>query len=453
MAFVAYVDPNGAFVLTCSGTVVASNLVLTAGHCGASASTGVPYDPSGYAVSTGSLDWTDTTTRQLSGVSRVIVYPGFVSFGGGEFADGDASLLQLSTPTTAPAMPLATDDDAGSYIGGTAAAVAGWGFTQPGGSAPAQLQWGDEVVQDSVYCTQQAERLSALFDSFDQTCAIDAPTNADGICSGDSGGPLVALDPGGSLIEIGITSWTESDCSTQFPDFFTRTDVLSPWIKNWIALLSPPSITTRAATDVRAFSARLNGLVDPNGSPTTYDFQYGTTAAYRHTTTSTATDGAASVNAALTGLASATTYHYRLVGTSANGTTDGADQTFTTSSAPAPGRYRGRTSQGWPITLRVAANGQALSELAFSFDLRCTRLRPPSYKINPLGSRQSPWELNATNGLGFTKRFTDTTGTHYDVSGTFDMTGSATGRLNATWRTPSYGSCRTGTVRWHATRG
>ena len=116
MAFVAYVDPDGAFEFTCSGTVVAVNVVLTAGHCGASESTGVAYDPSSYAVSTGSLDCGRPMIRQVSGVSRVIVYPGFVSFDSGEFADGDASLLQLSTPTTAPAMPLASDpDDASSY--------------------------------------------------------------------------------------------------------------------------------------------------------------------------------------------------------------------------------------------------------------------------------------------------------------------------------------------------
>ena len=203
-------------------------------------------------------------------------------------------------------------------------------------------------MQDSGYCTQQAEDRGAIFDSFDQTCAIDAPTDADGTCSGDSGGPLVALDPSGAVVEIGITSWAAADCSTQDPDFFTRTDVLSHWINDWIALLAPPSITTGAATDVPAFFARVNGQVNPNSFPTTYYFQYGTTTTYGHTTTSTTTDGTseAPVNATLTGLASATTYHFRLIGTSANGRTDGADQTFTTSPAPVRGAYRGRSEPG-----------------------------------------------------------------------------------------------------------
>jgi hypothetical protein len=43
----------------------------------------------------------------------------------------------------------------------------------------------------------------------------------------------------------------------------------------------------------------------------------------------------APVSADLTGLASSTTYHYRVVAVSSAGTIDGADQTFTTTTPPA----------------------------------------------------------------------------------------------------------------------
>ncbi len=41
-----------------------------------------------------------------------------------------------------------------------------------------------------------------------------------------------------------------------------------------------PVVATGAASSVLTQSATLNGTVDPNGSDTTYYFEYGTTTAY-----------------------------------------------------------------------------------------------------------------------------------------------------------------------------
>ena len=71
--FVAFVE-NSAVGFRCSGTVVAPELVLTAGHYAASELTSVPYSPSGYMIYTGNVDWQDGTP---SAVSQVIPYPGF----------------------------------------------------------------------------------------------------------------------------------------------------------------------------------------------------------------------------------------------------------------------------------------------------------------------------------------------------------------------------------------
>ena len=79
MAFVAYFDASGNPEFVCSGTVVAPNVVLTAGHCAVDETTGVPLDPSGYVVVTNSVDWTDAAQRQLGTVSRVIVNPAYDS--------------------------------------------------------------------------------------------------------------------------------------------------------------------------------------------------------------------------------------------------------------------------------------------------------------------------------------------------------------------------------------
>jgi len=98
-----------------------------------------------------------------------------------------------------------------------------------------------------------------------------------------------------------------------------------------------PAATTGAATDVAQSSAAVAGAVNPNGTATSYYFQYGTTTSYGSNTPSTnagagTADVAASAN--LSGLASSTTYHYRVVAVSNAGTTDGIDHTFTTTTPP-----------------------------------------------------------------------------------------------------------------------
>ena len=56
--WMAYVlDFRGNEVGQCSGTVVAPNLVLTAGHCAEDVQTGVVNEASGYRVLTGNVNW------------------------------------------------------------------------------------------------------------------------------------------------------------------------------------------------------------------------------------------------------------------------------------------------------------------------------------------------------------------------------------------------------------
>jgi hypothetical protein len=103
------------------------------------------------------------------------------------------------------------------------------------------------------------------------------------------------------------------------------------------AAAAPPSATTGSSANVAQSSATVNGTVNPNGSDTTYYFQYGTTTSYgSNSAPASAGSGTSdeSVSANLTGLASSTTYHYRLVAVSSAGTTNGADLTFTTTTPP-----------------------------------------------------------------------------------------------------------------------
>jgi len=81
----------------------------------------------------------------------------------------------------------------------------------------------------------------------------------------------------------------------------------------------------------------LTGTVNPGGAATDWWFEYGTSTSYGSKTATTTTGSGSSniaVNASLTGLSVATTYHYRLVAKNGSGTSNGADGVFTTASPP-----------------------------------------------------------------------------------------------------------------------
>jgi hypothetical protein len=92
-----------------------------------------------------------------------------------------------------------------------------------------------------------------------------------------------------------------------------------------------PVATTGAATTVSATSEALAGTVEPNGSDTSYYFEWGPSSAFGHTTPVTdagAGTSASSVSATISGLKPGTTYDFALVATSALGTSTGTTTTF-----------------------------------------------------------------------------------------------------------------------------
>ena len=104
-------------------------------------------------------------------------------------------------------------------------------------------------------------------------------------------------------------------------------------------LVPPPVVATGAASAVEMTSATLNGTVNPNGSATSYRFEWGTTAAYGNSTTLAGLGSGTSdqaVSQAISGLTASTTYHYRVVAvrTATGEVTPGADRTFTTAAPP-----------------------------------------------------------------------------------------------------------------------
>lgn len=135
--------------------------------------------------------------------------------------------------------------------------------------------------------------------------------------------------PGSPTIDQGINSPANgtNDFDGDPRTFGARTDIGADEFR------PAPTAVTGQATNVGLTIATPTGSVNPNSSPTAYRFVYGKTTSYGSSTASKSAGGglaALGVSASLTGLAPATTYHYKLLASSVAGSAQGADRTFTT---------------------------------------------------------------------------------------------------------------------------
>ncbi len=100
---------------------------------------------------------------------------------------------------------------------------------------------------------------------------------------------------------------------------------------------SSPTVATGSATQLADTSAVLSGTVNPNGSSTSYDFEYGLTTAYGLSTASRPAGNATqarSFSLTISGLTPGTVYHYRLDALNQGGESLGADRSFKTNGYP-----------------------------------------------------------------------------------------------------------------------
>ena len=105
--------------------------------------------------------------------------------------------------------------------------------------------------------------------------------------------------------------------------------------KFFVSVEGAPKAETLAAGEVGATGATVNGTVNPKGVATTCKFEYGTTIAYGKETQCATEPGSGdapvAVSAKLTGLASTTAYHFRLVAeNSSHAQSIGLDKEFKT---------------------------------------------------------------------------------------------------------------------------
>ena len=155
------------------------------------------------------------------------------------------------------------------------------------------------------------------------------------------------------------------------------------------------------SSQVTAQGVVLSGSANPNGFTTSVHFEYGTDLTYSAGHTASQAIGLGTVylpvSGTLTGLNPATTYHFRLVASSAAGTGTGSDVTFRTQDSPPP---------------------TALTGVANSIDFFAATLHG---SVNPNGGNVSAhFEYGTTTGYGsrapIMAALTGTSGVGVDVS-------------------------------------
>lgn len=230
LAFIEGVQATAGYA--CTGTVVAPRVILTAGHCVEDIESSSIVEPSLIAVATGVSNLKKIQRTQVSKVERVLAFPDFDP----TQLHGDAGLLILTDPVTAPPIALATGADAALYEPGDQLTVAGWGIDNRNtGHAPNQLQAATVPIEEASRCKEGTRRFYPFFDPSRQVCALDSPRFRITTCHGDSGGPAIATRADGTPVEVGVTSLGDGSCNPASPAVFTRVDQISSWVQSWIA--------------------------------------------------------------------------------------------------------------------------------------------------------------------------------------------------------------------------
>ena len=240
----AFVSARNKF--SCTGTVIAPRVVLTAGHCVEDLNVGGFTAPGEYTVVTGRANPRQPGGGNVLQVSETHVFPRFDP----GTAHGDAALLVLASPTPAPPIPLAGAADAALYAGGAEVRLAGWGLTNiNAGAPPNTLHATSNVVLNPSACKSRSRSYYPAFSTSAQMCTIDPPDRKNGGCFGDSGGPVIGQRADGSPVEIGIVSTGGPQCSTKVPNIFTRADLVSTWAMEWVAAIEtgapPPALKAK----------------------------------------------------------------------------------------------------------------------------------------------------------------------------------------------------------------
>ncbi|MBA2347819.1 MAG: serine protease, partial [Solirubrobacterales bacterium] len=212
----------------CTGTLIAPNWILTAGHCssltgGLGIATPLAYPPSSFTATVGTVNASGAGGERVS-VDRVVVPPSYLLTAG-----FDTSLLRLTKPAATPPTPVAGRGYEGLYAADVLTDVTGFGVTSEGGDAPARLQEVPIPVVGDAPCAAG----NGSFEARTQLCGGYAEGAKDS-CQGDSGGPMLTETRGGLRFVVGTVSYGDGCARADSPGVYARVaaDTLREFIRS-----------------------------------------------------------------------------------------------------------------------------------------------------------------------------------------------------------------------------
>jgi trypsin len=219
----------GAFM--CSGTLIAPDTVLTAGHCssitGAAVATPASWPAALIDVRIGGHT---TSDGEAAKVARVTVPPEYLATSG-----HDISLLTLTKPSSKPPVKVAGAADRSIWAAGTTETIVGWGVTEEGGDTPDVLQEAQVPITTDDYC-------AGAYSDFDPSQMVCAGFPQGGVdtCQGDSGGPMFGTHSDGTLRIVGTTSFGDGCARPGKPGVYAR--VADAPLREWIRAQAPAGV-------------------------------------------------------------------------------------------------------------------------------------------------------------------------------------------------------------------